>query len=84
MESGSRADVGSADRFVVQQRFAIAFEPLEKDVEKGIGTAVVDLESGRLLRLTSKPSKFPIYLSQMDIRMEFADSVCGQAKVHGD
>lgn len=57
---------------------AISFEPLKRDVEKGVGVARVDAETGQLIGYTSKPSKFPIYLSEFDTHMAFAETPCGQ------
>lgn len=55
----------------------IAFSPIEKNPERGTGVATVDVESGRILSITSKPSKFPPFLHELDIQTQFGDTACG-------
>lgn len=55
----------------------VFFEPVERDATRGEGFATVDLETGRILTIVSKPSEFPVFLSELDIRMAFGDTACG-------
>ncbi len=58
-------------------RATIAFAPHQPEPERGTGVATVDVNTGQLLTMRSKPSKFPPFLSEMDSRMGFADTPCG-------
>ncbi|MBX7117343.1 MAG: hypothetical protein K1X64_23720 [Myxococcaceae bacterium] len=55
----------------------VYFTPVEKDVTRPEGFATVDLDTGRLRTIVSKPSKFPAFLSELDIRMAFGSTACG-------
>lgn len=57
----------------------IGFSPVTADAERGIGFAEVNVETGALLTFNSRPSKFPAFLSQLDLKLTFADTAaCGQ------
>jgi hypothetical protein len=66
-----------AYRFTSKQPGTIAFEPLERDETKSVGLVTVDPESGRLLTLSSKPSKYPAFLSQLDVGVVYGITPCG-------
>ncbi len=56
----------------------IGFSPLTAAAERGTGFAEVNVETGALLSLTSRPSKFPAFLSELDLQLKFAETAaCG-------
>ncbi|HSC89207.1 MAG TPA: hypothetical protein VLC09_18120 [Polyangiaceae bacterium] len=52
-------------------RLRVAFQPLEVAENAYAGSAWIDLESGELLTMGFSPSKNPIFVDQVDIRVRF-------------
>ncbi|MBL8911618.1 MAG: hypothetical protein JNM17_13075 [Archangium sp.] len=51
----------------------IAFEPLGARTEDNlIGEASIDPQNGRVLALTMRPGKFPMFVQELEIHVEFA------------
>ena len=77
-----RADEQTSYRFRLGEpkqpgQAVVFFEPVEKDTTRGEGFATVDLETARILTIVSRPSAFPVFLSELDIRMSFGSTACG-------
>lgn len=55
----------------------ITFAPKKKDSRGWVGTAVVEPESGRLVRLEGRPSTLPRFVDSLSLSMEFGPEVPG-------
>lgn len=58
-------------------RAKVAFAAIEADPKRGIGEALVELETGALLQLKTRPSKNPAFVDKLDLVLGFGPTACG-------
>ncbi len=59
----------------------VHFEPKEPHDKRAKGRATVSLESPKLLTLDAEPSKYPVYLDALRMRVHFEKTACGHMPV---
>jgi hypothetical protein len=56
-------------------RDGISFEPRQPALERGVG--VGHLRDGALHRIVSRPSSYPVFLRELNLRTELTETACG-------